>query len=354
MFPIRSWPKARHYFRAANQAELETYRGLANGLNTENISRLRLIQAQAEEACQLWLKKLEHTYGRYYQLKYVNPDQPALAHIQPALAQDSLTMLNYFYRDGHLFTLIITGNHISFRRQKPGHQLVKLIEDFRLDMANLDKGNPDDLKDYVTRGLKIYHSIWPNSASLSERVLIIPDGILHLLPFDALLTDVVKSFSDPSTFPYLFYQHRFLFAPSATVWLGLRNKASHSAEKPFLSVAPEAFSQAELAPFASNHTNHQNITDLLDGELIGGKAATESRFKSVAHDYRVIHLFTHAKANDEFPLLSSIFFQKEVGDQEDQILHLGEILNLKLQADLVCLPACQSLIGKVMTGEGGK
>jgi CHAT domain-containing protein len=71
-----------------------------------------------------------------------------------------------------------------------------------------------------------------------------------------------------------------------------------------------------------------------------GLAATEKTFKEQAQLAGIIHLATHASYNPLRPMLSSI--QLEPGGGEDGQLEVREILELRLNADLVTLSACST------------
>lgn len=71
-------------------------------------------------------------------------------------------------------------------------------------------------------------------------------------------------------------------------------------------------------------------------------------------DYRIVHLATHGLLNSRHPELSGLVFSlvDEQGHPQDGFLRLHEIYNLKLEADLVVLSACQTALGKEVKGEG--
>jgi CHAT domain-containing protein len=78
-------------------------------------------------------------------------------------------------------------------------------------------------------------------------------------------------------------------------------------------------------------------------EILLGDAATESAFKNSADQYRVLHLATHAYFNKLNPLLSGL--QLEPDETNDGLLEVHEILELKLESDLVTLSACETGLG---------
>ena len=71
-------------------------------------------------------------------------------------------------------------------------------------------------------------------------------------------------------------------------------------------------------------------------------------------EYRIVHFATHGMLNNIPPELSGIVLSlvDKEGQQQDGFLRLQDIYNLKLQADLVVLSACQTGLGKEIKGEG--
>jgi CHAT domain-containing protein len=71
--------------------------------------------------------------------------------------------------------------------------------------------------------------------------------------------------------------------------------------------------------------------------------ATESSFKTSAGDYQLLHLATHGRFNKVNPLLSAL--ELEPDQREDGRLEVHEIMDLRLNADLVTLSACDTALG---------
>jgi CHAT domain-containing protein/Tfp pilus assembly protein PilF len=104
----------------------------------------------------------------------------------------------------------------------------------------------------------------------------------------------------------------------------------------------EAEAIAEFAP-------EQNRLTALDFV-----ASRETAQSAELGRYRVVHFATHGLLNSKRPELSGIVFSlvDERGRAQDGFLRLHQIYNLKLNADLVVLSACQTALGKEVRGEG--
>ncbi|MFN7930004.1 MAG: CHAT domain-containing protein [Blastocatellia bacterium] len=71
-------------------------------------------------------------------------------------------------------------------------------------------------------------------------------------------------------------------------------------------------------------------------------------------NYRRLHFATHGLADNDNPALSAILLSlvDEQGRAQDGMLRLQDIYNLRLNAQLVVISACQTAIGKEVRGEG--
>ncbi len=86
-----------------------------------------------------------------------------------------------------------------------------------------------------------------------------------------------------------------------------------------------------------------------------GVQASRSALESAAMgDVRILHLATHGFVNGDYPDLSGIALSMvdERGDLTDGFFRLNHVYNLRLNADLVVLSACQTALGEQVRGEG--
>jgi len=96
----------------------------------------------------------------------------------------------------------------------------------------------------------------------------------------------------------------------------------------------------------------RNIAEMLEGNFTIGNAATEEHFKQQAESARIVHVASHTIINDENPMYSKLVFAPGQDTLEDGLLHTYELYNMRLNADLVTLSACNTGIGKIYEGEG--
>lgn len=104
----------------------------------------------------------------------------------------------------------------------------------------------------------------------------------------------------------------------------------------------EAESIAALAP-------ERDATTLLDFD-----ASLPQVLSSSLTSYRVVHFATHGLLNNKHPELSGLVFSlvDPRGRPHEGFLPVYEVYNLKLNADLVVLSACQTALGEDIRGEG--
>jgi CHAT domain-containing protein len=117
-------------------------------------------------------------------------------------------------------------------------------------------------------------------------------------------------------------------------------------------------SGAELGRLLSTSYEAEAIAALVPGErrlLASGFAANRDAVLNTAlGQFRYIHFATHGLVDARYPGLSALVLSQfdERGEARDGYLRLSDIYNLKLNADLVVLSACDTALGREVRGEG--
>ena len=195
----------------------------------------------------------------------------------------------------------------------------------------------------------------------NETLVIVPDGALFELPFDALLSADPAPDAPMSKQPFLARKTATVCAPSATVYVKLRSgtRGREYARDLFAVGNPDftglAMGSDPLAPlpFAQKEVDAIGAKVKTDRRTtLTGRAASEAAVKQElrTESPRVVHLATHGLVDANEPARSSVALAP--GDGEDGLFHTLEIISTPTSSDLVVMSACESARGRVSRGEG--
>jgi len=198
-----------------------------------------------------------------------------------------------------------------------------------------------------------------------SRLIIVPDGNLHLLPFDCLVNKQGQS---------LIETHVVSYAPSATSFYLLRTlPSSNEVRKPLLAVGgipanrkpkpPKQYARRSLFTLEAKRIDDltqtaaeiKAISQLFpnDTVLLEGKRATESALKSQPLEhFQFVHFALHGFSDTKIPERTALLLADDEHSSEDGLLQDREIRDLRIAADLVTLSACDTGIGRLQGQEG--
>jgi CHAT domain-containing protein len=188
----------------------------------------------------------------------------------------------------------------------------------------------------------------------SDRVIFIPQNQLFLVPFPALQDDGGK---------YLIQKHTILTAPSIQVLQLTHEKRQTVLGEGVLVVGNptmpsvtsklgEPSQQLKNLPGAQKEAT--DIAQLLNTKALTGNQATKTAVLPKLSKARIIHLATHGLLEDfkGMGVPGAIALAPNgTGELNDGLLTSNEIFELKLNAELVVLSACDTGRGK-LTGDG--
>jgi len=206
-----------------------------------------------------------------------------------------------------------------------------------------------------------------------KRIVFIPDDILNLLPFETLLTrgesnswlirdymiSYVPSFS---SLRVLKQRHRNgpkpkgdLLAIGDTTY-GSEGDGKGAIPEPDILYGLGSSPGISLPPLKYSGLEIQNISRLFHQSkvtILEKENATKRRLRSLSlSDFKIIHFAAHSVIDDKKPARSAIVLSFNRDQAEDGLLQTRDIYNLKLNADLVTLSACQTGLGQFIRGEG--
>ena len=319
---------------------------------------LELIDAEDEASREKITNQIYDTELRLHDsdsLEGITATRPiSLARLQRELRHDEL-MIEYVLAMPRSFAMAITDTSVHVYPLSDQANIESAVTAYR---DELRARKTDD-----ALGARLYDTLLTPISELDRksRLIIVPDGELHLLPFEALAHDN----------KYLLATHTVSVAPSATV-LGIlraRRTRTQTATLPYLGVAAWVdstsaktrlvraifdVSRDHLTPLPESKEEVDDIASILPkpSTVLLGPSATEAHFKNLPlQEYNILHLALHGYVDEEYPDRSALIFAPQRGGSEDGMLQVREIRNLHLNASLVTLSACDTGVGPV--GEAG-
>jgi len=209
--------------------------------------------------------------------------------------------------------------------------------------------------------------------SKAKRLLILPDGPLHFLPFAGLKAPgpvsgatAAAHAASPVPFHFLVEEKPVTVASSATVFAELRNRrrnhgASHLVAFGDPLYDPEGTERLRpglrLAPLPHSRTEVERLAAVFPGSRVHlGEDATEEAAKNIEPETALLHFACHGIVDARFPLDSALALtipNLSSPGHANGLLQAWEIFEgMRLDADLVTLSACETAVGREDAGEG--
>jgi CHAT domain-containing protein len=329
--------------------------------------------AEQEDALDLLEAEFRRADPRYAELRYPQPTD--LPELQSSVLDEGELLLEYALGDSASHVWAVTRHGFRFLRLAPRAQLEAEVRDLLplLRDYNLTGNDPAY---YVAAAAALSASLLEPLASelaAARHLIVVPDGILHYLPFEALLSGFAP---DPSaTFadlPYLVQRADVSYAPSISTLARLRS-TERTANKPtadlllvgdpVLLPGDEASVFARTAgggrpaplPFAAEElTILQQLVPAGHCRLLRGADACPAHLRRAAADgdYRWVHVAAHGLFNELRPQYSGLLLSRCPEGDDDGFVSVADVFGLELPCELVTLSACSSALGEQVTGEG--
>jgi CHAT domain-containing protein len=277
--------------------------------------------------------------------------------LQEGLLDDEL-LLEYVLSEPVSYCLEISRTEVWLHRIASRNDLDSLVDGFLREVRSQRPAHNE--RQQLCRLL-----LEPTSFGNYSRLIIVPDGNLHLLPFDSLVDRKLKNIVETHVVSYVpsgTSLHLLRTAGSqlqtARKFLGVGGVLYSSNGKPSLPAPARTLFKVEATRIGSLPGSEKEVLSIgrlfeKDATLLVGRKATESALKSQPlEEFRILHLAVHGFTDLTFPERTTLVLAEDRNSPEDSLLQDREIRDLRLSADLVTLSACDTGIGRIQGQEG--
>jgi CHAT domain-containing protein/Tol biopolymer transport system component len=330
--------------RAEDKPLYDRIRSLRTRL-AEQEALLAGAQAKTErEVYERGVKRVQDEYrDALLELQANRPEIASLVSVNPLdlgqvqkLLEPGVGLLTYYVTANEVLCWTVDSTRAELSRSRIGREaLGGMVLTYRRMLQNLEPAQTHSKELY---DLLVAPAL-PKLAGVRE-LGIIPHGALHTLSF-ASLTDGQD---------YLVDRHPLFQLPSASVYRFTLARRKAERNTRVLAVGnPDLKDQSLELPFAEREVgslawSYPNMTALI------GDKATKSWITKHISEFGIIHLATHGEFDPVNPLFSALKLA-DSGKKASGDLEAAEIFDLRINADLIVLSACQTGLGKVTSGD---
>ncbi|MCX6284690.1 MAG: CHAT domain-containing protein, partial [Bacteroidetes bacterium] len=280
---------------------------------------------------------------------------PSLLMMVKGMLSKQEVLLEYFPCDTIIIAVAVTKETFCIHTVRAGPEVWHELAGFKRKIRLADFGNCRNQSEVLSDVL-----LKPVSESLKgkTKAVIIAHTALYGFPFEVLVYPLLPSAQAGGKTKFLIEGREIVYNNSVTQWLSSRIRGKTS------TVNASADNNLAFAGFSPGFEFHECIQELHDagteisriGKMFKEKGKTpvillnensnESNFKSIARYSHIIHIATHTISSTDFPDMNGLLFHEfgshEITDEDDGLLAIREICELRIPADLIVINACAS------------
>ncbi|NHE58468.1 CHAT domain-containing protein [Cyclobacterium plantarum] len=290
---------------------------------------------QVQEAYEAFIRSLEAKYPNYYQYKY-DTTVVSLDKLTKEVLEPDQAYLGYFVGKEHLYALTVDQDTAALHKFPLGdfHSSARELLSLSSSQGKLNQ----QYSRYIELSNDLYQSFFQPLGLTNRRILISPDD--YLIPFEMLIKDPEDFYS------FLLKDHAFSYTYSVGFLLKNGNKVRNQTAT-LLGMAPVDFQShlQQTSLLGSGQSLDRLKEHFSSYSLFTGQQATKEKFLSQLSQNDIVHLYSHAVADDT-DTEPTLYFA-------DSMMFVSELQGLgNLPTQLIILSACNTAIGKNVPGEG--
>ena len=256
--------------------------------------------------------------------------------IRTSLGADEM-IVEYFVVNDHFVVVLLSRDTLEIVRVGASQRVLDVLTRLQFQLSKYKLG-PEYVNTFGTSLLQatqlhlkeLYQELVAPVADRLDghHLIIVPHGVLHRLPFQALF-DGQK---------YLIDSFSISYAPSATIYNLCQARVSKTAGPAIVFGIPD-----ESAPLIVDEAQAV-AAQIPNSTLFLGEDATADKLQVNGAGSRLIHIATHGHFRQDNPMFSGI----RLGDS---VLNLYDLYQLKLPAELITLSGCATGLNVVAAGD---
>lgn len=268
---------------------------------------------------------------------------PSEALFQAAARRMNAVLMSYWLAPKKSYLWVVTPNQLKVFDLPDASTIESLVEGYHNYLVNAW----DPIADRNEYASELFDILVGPAASLipaGSKVVLVPDGRLHDLNFETLVTDA----ENPR---YWIEDVTLSVAPSLAI---LRpDKPSNQPQKSLLLIGDPVQADAAFPRLPAAKTEIESIRRRFRPEdqtvFVGADAVPQAYFQAEPERYQLVHFAAHAVANPIHFLSSSVILAPRDGSYR---LFAKDVEEIPLDASVVTLSACRSAGAKSFSGEG--
>ena len=330
------------------------------------------IELEREEEKYIRLVSETKTEARNKGLK-ITEEICSISQIQNQIIDDQTVILEYFIEEKESYLIIITRRSAELCVLAGRDDLEKSLRAY----IKLLSVRSNDAQVGVEAEERIAKELIPlvkgGLLEDAKALIVIPDGILHYLPFETLRASIGHGSG------YLIEKLVISYCPSSSSLFILKKQEKRNVrQRALLALGGPNYG---ILPASEHETTKKDVLNQLYNEqrfrfsplpfskrevleigklfarsertiLVGEEASEEAVKKLPLVEYRLIHFACHGFLDERNPFRSALVLSLKAQQEEDGYLQMREIYGLTMNADLVVLSACQTGNGPLERAEG--
>jgi CHAT domain-containing protein len=262
----------------------------------------------------------------------------------------NIHLIEYFYGNRHVYGLSVSDSSSMFIENEVNAEFEGKIHRFLSHFWTTPaEFSQDEMNDFIESSSILYNDVLepllPNLPS-EKTIVIAPDGLIKLIPFETLITEVPSNPTGYNSLPYLIKSATISYITSAEMLLDHPPVLpKHNSQLTSFALKSRFSSSDTASAYIMQEIKNSRL--YFEGLTFRGEQATKDAFIRMAPRFEILYLLIHGDAID-YPKL---IFNPGKTTNIERNLYSHEIYNLDLPGNVIVLTSTETGMGLIPHGE---